>query len=51
MLKIDAVKMVREIRDAHYRETKGKTYQEVLKYYRTKAGSRRVLSKAVTASA
>jgi len=37
MSKIDAVRMVREIRDRQYAETKGKTRREVEKYYKEKA--------------
>jgi hypothetical protein len=37
MEKIRAVEMVRKIRDAHYRATKGKSHEEILRFYRDKA--------------
>ena len=33
MNNINAVKMVRNIRDKQYEETKGKTHEEIKKYY------------------
>jgi hypothetical protein len=38
MGKIDAVRMVREIRDRQYAETRGKTRKELQRYYKEKAG-------------
>ena len=37
MKKFDAVKMVREIRDKQYEETKGKTPEESARYYRERS--------------
>ena len=37
MAKIDAMKMVRGIRNAHYRATKGKSFKDVMKFYRDRA--------------
>lgn len=34
---IDAVKLVRRIRDKHYEETRGKSKAEQLRYYEEKA--------------
>jgi hypothetical protein len=37
--KFDAVKMVRKIRDKHKEETKGKSHQEKMDYYKEKAAA------------
>jgi hypothetical protein len=37
--KFDAVKMVRDIRDKHYEEMKGKSHKEIMECYRKKAAS------------
>lgn len=37
MKKIDAVKMVRKIRDQQSKETAGKSTQEIIDYFRKKA--------------
>ena len=37
MKKIDAVKIVRNIRDEHHKETLGKSPTEVIAYFRKKA--------------
>ncbi len=36
---IDAVELVRRIRDKHYEETRGKSKAEQLRYYEEKAAS------------
>lgn len=38
MKKIDAVKMVRDIRDKQNTDTAGKSPQEIIDYFRRKAG-------------
>ena len=38
MKKIDAVKMVRNIRDKQTKDTSGKSPQEIIDYFRRKAG-------------
>jgi hypothetical protein len=37
--KLDSVKMVRKIRDKHKEETKGKSHQEKMDYYKEKAAA------------
>ena len=37
MGKIEAVDMVRKIRDRMYAQTRGKTHEELIRYYRQKA--------------
>lgn len=38
MKKIDAVKMVRKIRDKQSKDTAGKSNQDIIDYFRKKAG-------------
>jgi hypothetical protein len=38
MKKINAVEMVRSIRDQQSKDTLGKTHQEIIAYFRSKAG-------------
>lgn len=37
MSNIDTMKMVREIRDKQYRATKGKSFKDLIQYFRSKA--------------